>query len=92
MAFSVPETDVPLVVTTILFTTIATVAVLGRLYIRVIALKVTGVDDYIISVSSKYLLLLLFRYTILAKRWILNALISISNGQHCYTEANTDFS
>lgn len=51
MALSIPDADISLLVTTILFTAIALVAVIGRLYTRVIVLKVTGADDYIITAS-----------------------------------------
>lgn len=54
MAFSIPQPDVPLIVTPILFTAIALMAVLGKLYTRSLVVHSAGVDDYFMTASSNH--------------------------------------
>lgn len=50
--FDIPSEDVPLVVTTILFTVIALIAVSGRMYTRFMVVESCGGDDYFIMAAS----------------------------------------
>jgi hypothetical protein len=58
MGFTIPSRDVPVVVCSILFTSIAFIVVICRLYTRVIMLQNAGPDDYIMTAAmvSRFLL------------------------------------
>ncbi len=51
MGFVIPARDVPVVVTSLLFTSIAFILVLTRLYTRVVMFKNAGADDYIMTAA-----------------------------------------
>jgi hypothetical protein len=51
MGFTIPHRDVPVVICSILFTSIAFIVVICRLYTRVIMLQNAGPDDYIMTVA-----------------------------------------
>jgi hypothetical protein len=51
MGFTIPPRDVPVAVTSLLFTTIAFVLVAARLYTRAFMLQSAGADDYIMTAA-----------------------------------------
>jgi hypothetical protein len=51
MGFTIPGRDVPVVICSILFTSIAFIVVICRLYTRVIMLQNAGPDDYIMTAA-----------------------------------------
>ena len=51
MAFVIPPPDVSVVVASLVFTSIAFVLVVCRLYTRVVLIQNAGADDYIMSAA-----------------------------------------
>jgi hypothetical protein len=51
MAFHVPPPAVPIMVTSILFTTIAFLILCLRIFTRVVVIKNAGLDDYMMCIA-----------------------------------------
>ena len=51
MGFTIPPRDVPVAVTSLLFTTIAFILVTARLYTRIFMFRNAGADDYIMTAA-----------------------------------------